>query len=766
MRHSDQSKRFIAVLLGTACLTAFGTAAQAQGNPARDNPPTPSVAVPPAAAAATETADNAAPGQVGDIVVTAERRETRLQETPIAVSVVSGADLQSKKLLSVADLTTELPNVNINTNAGMTLIAVRGLGIQSTRPGDDPRIAFYQDDVYVARNFAQSTLFDVDRIEVARGPQGTLFGRNATGGAFSVTSRLPTADTSGYFNVTTGNHGLIEGDAAIGGPVTDTLGVRFAVQAIHHSGYGKNVFTGNDVNDLSTIAFRTTALWKPSSDFSARLIGYYNYENDASYAPHIFAPVTPGVKLLGQVQGGTAIIGNFRNIVSEFDPTNRVRSYGANAKLKYNLSSQLTAEAVLGYQHGRHVITYDTDGTEKFDNAVFLTEDSDVYSAELHLIGNMNRLHWTAGLYFFHENEFVENRAVLNAASFGRPYQPVQGVWSNATLDTKAWAAFAQATYDVTDQLSITLGGRYSDEVRKDLNETRQTDFVRPFPPLLPQINAVGFPRNQRVTFNSFNPKVTIDYKITRDVFAYASYTTGFKSGGFNYGQVQGPFLPEKIKAYEAGIKTTFLDRHARFNVSAFQYNYTNIQTSVQFFVPVTSLTVVNAGGARIRGVEAEFVANPTSQLSLDLSASLLDAKYTSFMTGDGSRPTLGVLNLKGNTIPQSPKYSINAGVSYTVPIAGGGLTFRGEYQRVGRVYHTVFNLLRDSQAPYDWVNAFITYNASEHWSAGLFVRNLTNSFVKQGISLQSGILGGGGGYSLGSIEAPRTFGASLGYKF
>jgi iron complex outermembrane receptor protein len=136
-------------------------------------------------------------------------------------------------------------------------------------------------------------------------------------------------------------------------------------------------------------------------------------------------------------------------------------------------------------------------------------------------------------------------------------------------------------------------------------------------------------------------------------------------------------------------------------------------------------------------------------------------------MTGDGSRPTLGVLNLKGNTIPQSPKYSINAGASYTVPLTGGaGVTFRGEFQRIGRTYHTVFNLLRDPQAPYNWVNGFITYTAADHWTASVFVRNLTNSYVKQGISLQSGILGGGGGYSLGSVAAPRTFGASLGYKF
>jgi iron complex outermembrane recepter protein len=476
------------------------------------------------------------------------------------------------------------------------------------------------------------------------------------------------------------------------------------------------------------------------------------------------------VLLLGQVQGGTAIIGNSRDIVSEIDPYNFSKVYGVTGNFRYDVSNEISLQAILGYQNGYHYINYDTDGTEMFDNSVFLIEDSDVYTAEFHVNGHFDRFKFTAGLYYFNEAEFVSNRAVLNAASFGRPYQPVQGVWSTADLKTQSWAAFIQASYDITDQFSITLGGRYSSEHRQDVNETRQSDFVRPYPPILAQQNAAGFPRdNVPLSFTAFDPKISLDYKITPDIFAYVSYSTAFKSGGYNYGQVQGPYFPEKIKAYEAGLKTTFFNRHARANISIFQYDYTNIQTSIQFFTPVTSLTVLNGPGARVKGIELEFTANPTSQLSLDFSGSILDSKYSKdFITGDGSRPTLGLLNLKGNTLPQSPKFSVNFGAAYTVPLGGnsGDLTFRGEYQRIGRTYHTVFNLERDSQAPYNWVNAFITYKAADHWTASLFVRNLTNSFVKQGISLQSGILGGGGGYSLGSEAPPRTFGGSIGYKF
>lgn len=346
------------------------------------------------AAAATAVLND----QIADIVVTAERRETRLQTTPIAVSVISGSSLQDKKITSVSDLTAILPNVNINTNAGMTEIAVRGIGVQSSRPGDDARVAYYSDDVYIPRNFAQSALFDVDRIEVMRGPQGTLFGRNATGGAFSVTSRAPTETASGYLNVTGGNFGLIQTEGAISGPLSDTLGVRVAEQTVDRGGFGKNLYTGNDINDLRTQSLRATALWKPSGTFTAKLIGNYHRQNDASYQQHIFAPVTPGALLLGQVQGGTAIIGNHRDVVSDIDPSNQVETYGATLNLHLVASSAISMEAIFNYQDGHHFINYDTDGTEMFNNSVFLTENSKSLSIEYHINGDYSQFHWTAVL--------------------------------------------------------------------------------------------------------------------------------------------------------------------------------------------------------------------------------------------------------------------------------------------------------------------------------------------------------------------------------
>lgn len=725
---------------------------------------------------APEAEEEASAG-LADIIVTAERRETKLQETPIAVSVIGGDDLSTRNITSMTDLSAELPNVNINSQAGMTLIAIRGIGLQSTRPGDDSRVAFYVNEAYIPRPFEQSAaLFDIERIEVARGPQGTLFGRNATGGAITVTTREPTWSPSGYLNVTAGNYSLLQAEGAISAPITNSLAVRFAGQVIDRGGFGENLFTGKDVNDFSVYSLRGTLQWEPRDDFTAKLIAHYSKEDDAAYVPHIFATVTPGAPMRGETFGGETVLGNERDVATDIDPSNVTETYGVTGKFDLDVSDSISMHTVFAYNYGEHFSIYDTDGTTSYLNTVFLTEISDAYSAETRFDGDFGRLRATVGLYWFYEDEFVENRAVLNSALVGGAFQPVQGVWSFATLKTDAYAAFAQGTFDVTDRLSLTLGVRYSNETRLLLNNSRQSDFSTPYPPLQPHNSAPGFPQNAKLKFDSIDPKVSLNYRFTDDIFAYASFTTGFKSGGYNYGTVADPtdptnpdkialFKPEDIKAYEVGIKTSWFDRALTLNVSAFHYDYTNIQTQVQFFTPVTSLQVLNAGGARSCGVEVELNAAPTRNLRIFGSASYLDAEYEEFMTGDGSRPSLGVLDLKGFTIPQSPEYSFNLGASYTIPMGEGDLILRGDYQRVGRTYHTVFNMKRDSQAAYGLANAFITYE-QDRWSAGVWMRNITDEFVKQGLSLGSGLLGGGGGYSTGSIAPPRTYGATIGFKY
>lgn len=705
---------------------------------------------------------------LGDIVVTAERRETNLQETPIAVSVVSGLDLETEQISNVLDLSTSLPNVNVNMYGGMTFIAVRGIGLTSNQPGDDPRIAFYADDVYLARPFsASSSFFDVERVEVLRGPQGTLFGRNATGGAFSVISRRPTDDPSGYLNLTLGNYDLVQVEGAIGGPIVETLSGRLAFQTRDRAGYGENIFNGEDVDDDHEYSLRGSLRWAPTDRFEANLIANYHRRDDSAGAFHVFETVTPGALLTGENFGGETIRGESRDVANDVQVENFTEIFGITGTAELDLTDAISLKTILSYQDSYHNNVYDADGTSAFMSHVTLPDDAEQHSAEVQLHGDYDRLNWTIGLFYFNEEEYAENHSILNRGLFGGPNQPVAGIWKTATLSTEAWAIYGQGTYDITDRLSLTLGVRYSSEEKLDTNDTRQADFATPYDPTAPINPLPGFPRNLAATFDSIDPRVSLQYNFADDVFAYASYTTGFKSGGYNFGSTQSNYNPEEITAYEVGLRSSWWDSRLRFNATAFRYDYTDIQQQVIQFTPVSSTNIINAAGAETTGVEVEFAALPTDSLELDATFAWLNAEFTEFVTGDPARPSLGLLDLAGNQLAQSPEYSIHLGAAYTWNLSGGELTLRGEFERIGRTYFTPYNLERDSQEPYNWVNAFLTFNSEDsHWSASLWARNLTDVYVRNGVFTQSGLFGGGGGYSQGSSSPPQTFGVTVGYNF
>ena len=284
----------------------------------------------------------------------------------------------------------------------------------------------------------------------------------------------------------------------------------------------------------------------------------------------------------------------------------------------------------------------------------------------------------------------------------------------------------------------------------------------------MPVIYQPGFPRTLDASFRKATPHVSLNYNVTDNIFTYFSFSTGFKSGGFNYGSATDPeFLPETIHAYELGLKSSWLDHRLQVNVALFDYDYTNIQVPVLTFTPVSAYNIVNAASSTDNGVEFELIAEPIPALRVDVSAAADEAKFANFVSGDPSRPELGLINLRGNWLPEAPKFTLNIGAQYTWNVPHGDLTVRGEYQRIGEIFFTAFNTDQDSQGAYNWVNAFVTYKLDgSHWTATLFGRNLTDTFVKQGVFDQSGLLGGGGGYTQGGLLPPRTFGGTLSYRF
>jgi iron complex outermembrane receptor protein len=724
----------------------------------------------PPGAAPDASAQKATEDTLSDIVVTAERRETRLQETPVSASVLSGDTLKTQQIVSVVDLSAALPNVNVGVGlGGSAQVNIRGIGYSDLLPGGEARVAYYVDNFYLARpSSALGSFFDVDRVEVLRGPQGTLFGRNATGGAFNVITRSPTREASGYLDLTVGNYGLIQTEGALSGGLSDTLSARVAFQTVNRNGYGKSLITDRDIDDSNTISLRGKLRWEPSSRVTIDLSGHYHRENDANYALHYFGQGQPGTPLAPDALGYPTRSFS-RDVNFDTDVVNKRETYGFDGKAKFELTDELTLAVFGAYENAKFNIVNDGDGTAFLGVRTEQADASESYSAEAQLLGDFGRLNFVAGVYYFQESEVPLNRAVINAIFLGGANFTPQGAVQTSNLQTYAGAIYGQATYKVTDKLSLTLGGRYGRETKKDIGDFFQFDLVRPWPPFVePLIPLPGFPFDQKRTVSKFTPKVTLDYKFTPDIYAYATYSEGFKSGGFNFGQAApNYFQPEAIKDYEGGIKTTFANGRLIVNLSGFYYNYTNIQT--QILKEGTGGTpdhieFTNAGAARIYGTELEVTARPVRGLTIDVSGSLLSAKYTEYMDKDATDPAKGTQDLRGRHVPQAPGYKVNVGAAYKFNLGDGSLTLRGEVQAVGKTYFSPFNSPALVQDAYTMGNAFLTYDRGDgHWTASVFVRNIGDTFTKSGLFNQAGFLGSG---VVGANGPPRTFGVTLGYKF
>lgn len=729
----------------------------------------------PARAQATQSNDSTVDEE--EIVVTAQKRATNLQETAAAISVADGEDLREQQVTSIEGLAQTLPSVNFGQTTGNARIAIRGIGFDNTTVGNEGRVAYHVDGVYLSR--PASTLagfYDVERVEVLRGPQGTLYGRNATGGAINVISRAPGDRMNGYFDATYGNYDLKKFEGAFGGPVSNALSARFSFQAIDRDGYGKNLTNGRDVDDQSTIAVRGQLRFEPSDTFDVTLSADYFHQDDHAYSFHYLGrgsltdlsstPPLPGQQLTGIRAGGT-VPNDLRDSTSDSGPDNRRTFWGlaANARLDLGWAELFS---VTGYRSSDIHVLSDLDATSARLTVYDQFEDADQFSQELRLTGDYSRGDWMIGGYYFDESIFGGTRipldpVVLSPAPTLPPLSFLrQGYYGVGQLDTKAYALFGSARFELTDQLAVRLGVRYSDETKK-IDEVLKFDFATPFPPFVPQFPPTppGVRRQLKESWSSFTPSATIEYKANDDLFFYATYARGFKSGGFNLGVIQPPYEPEKITDYEAGVRADWLDGRLRTNVSVFYYDYTNLQVTK---IAGTVVTIENAASAVIRGIEAEIVVRPTNRLRLDAAISLLDSEYRDYASADPARPALGIIDISGNQLTQAPDYTINLNASYTLPTKVGDFTLRGEGRWVDRVYFTQFNLDHVSQPAYSIFNAFLSWqSATSGLRATAFIRNIGNKDV-----ISAGFIGSSlvGSPLLGSFEPPRTYGLTLGWTF
>jgi iron complex outermembrane recepter protein len=723
---------------------------------AQDTAPTPPMAegaaVPQAAADASNPATPAASSGAGlqEIVVTAERRAVSVQKTPISISAVGGDALKTQQITNVEALASSLPNVSFGRDGGEAKIFIRGVGVDSVAPGGETRVAVYTDGIYQPRSQAAFVgFYDVDRVEVLRGPQGTLYGRNATAGAVNIISRGPTDQFDGYLSGTVGNYGLIMSEGAVGGPLADGLSGRIAFRTTDRSGYGENIQTGHDVDDEHSRNVRARLKYQPASNLTINLEGSYSHELDRNAGYHWIAQSRPDITPLGN-QLGT--VPTDPQDVTGPDPRNHLDTAGASVSVDWKVGPGTKIVAVSGFNWEHLFQRGEIDGTTADVSRWFDRERSHSYSNELRLEQDLGSFgHILIGGYQFHETNFAGLQIPIDPALIGLPNILAQGYQAQGTVHTNAYAAFSQADLTIAKGLNLSLGLRYSSE-RKSIAEAQQLDLTTPYSPSNP-FTPFGSD-NQHISQHSLDPKVTLSYQFAPTIFGYATYSRGFKSGGFNIGGLQPPFRPEKLTNYEIGLKTEMFDHKLRANLSAFIYDYKDLQVNI---VEGIAIVTRNAAQAKVKGVEAEITALPVDGLKLSFDGSYLDAYYTKFSATEDAFPELGPQNLAGNRLNYAPKWKVDGEIGYTFQTSFGPLTPRVQGTWVDRVYFSQFNRPNLSQPAHAELNFFINYETNNKlWSANFFLRNATNKVYITGATTSTGLIG----YAItGQYSAPRTVG-------
>lgn len=770
-----------ALLSAVAALAAMGCASQVEaqsqageGNLLTSPKKDVSTPVPTTAPSASVAAGNQA--AVQEVVVTATRETTTLSKTPAAVTALSTDQLVRSGVTDVMGLQNVVPDLSVGDQFGVNRTFIRGIGLTSIDLGADSSVAFLQDGAIISRPAAQlAGFYDVDQVEVLRGPQGTLYGRGATGGAINVITKPPTNTPDGYIKITGGNYDESDAEAAFGGPlIQDKLLGRVAIDYQHHSGYGVNLYDGVDVDNLNSIAGRVELTYKIKPDLSATLeVESYN-QHDNDYAFHYFGPtIVPDNELPHALVGGKSIFDyyaalgepvNFRNIYSGTDPINRRNEMDGTLTIDWRPDA-FDLKSITSYHHFARRNVDDLSVSDASAGEIYGTNDyhekSDTFSEDL--IGSFKANTWNSlfGFSYFHENNFgsvfvpTTNIALVLDPTDMLPAATRAAIdngeyLQTGTVYTDAYGAFVQGTYDILSNLKFTAGVRYSYEQRRGVGS-----FI--FTPL-----GADVPTDQQKGWGAWTPKFTLDYQMNPKTLFYATVERGFRSGVIDIGSTNPVINPEYVWDYEGGVKIRSFENRLNSALSIFYYDYTNLQVG---FVNAESIVeTINAASARNYGAEFETHAAITRAFSLDFYATYLNAKFTNFADFD-YRTDFSPVNLAGKTLPNAPEWTFRAAGNYDVPLRDlGGLSFHAEANYQSRVYFTEFNNSDATQGARTIIDAFVRYSdPSGHWTLDLWGKNLTDKLVIANNIVAAALFG----YPrVGSLLPPRTFGATLGYKF
>ena len=740
---------------------------------------------------------------IEELVVTARRREEGLQDAPLAVSAFTQETLDYRGVTQLDQIARFVPGLTLENNpsfggaANSAAIYLRGVGQKEFLPTTEPGVGLYVDGVYVARSVgAILDIVDVDRLEVLRGPQGTLFGRNTIGGAISINTVKPDpgGDADGDISVAAGTDNLVRLKAAIHLPLSEQLATRLTIASMAQDGFVQRA-DGVDLGNDDTVTARWTFAWQPSDQFSAdvafdltrdrengpalELIGI-DYTDLSQLNGVVLAPpppmafihnvtvaaLGPGIPCAATDTAGNGVTSNpsapncYDDRYIGADGSNEGTApafsetdvFGASVNLQYAFNDSITLKSITALRELDSEFARDGDHSPQRISQFYDDLQQDQFSQEFQLLGSHQQVNWIVGLYYFTEDGSNENILDFTVSNFR----------SGGAFDNEAWAAFAQMTYDLTDQLQLSIGGRYTEEEKSFRpDQIIFTNYFAGISQIVPPGNplaALDAPFLQagerilpfiekQINIDEFTPMMNLAFNPTDDIMLYFSYSEGFKSGGFTQrvfppvvaGFTAPPgtpdidliptFAPEFVEVLELGFKTSLLDNTVRINGALFQTDYTDLQ--VQVFNSVAPVTQ-NIGTAGIDGFELEVMAAPGGGWFFESSLAFTDAGYEDIDTGI----TLIGENFDFERVPET---TASLGVSKEFVLTNSGvLTLRADWSYRSETFNDAYNTRLLATDSFDLIDASVRWeNSAADWTIVLSGRNITNEKY-----LESGVYG------------------------
>ncbi len=677
------------------------------------------------------------------IIISPEWRPINAQSVAKSVSQFSGEQLDATGTQNTIDLQYDTPGFVFKTNSVLGQPYLRGVGSDIITAGAEASVATFIDGIYQPRAFDSIIdFYDIDRVEVIRGPQAVSLGRNVFGGAVSIHSRDPVFYRSAWADVLYGDYDKRQFRGAINIPVPAAhMALRLAGSTARRDGYSYNRFLDEDADNENYQAMRGKLLYRPGSNFSMLLTADYREEaSNRAIAPW----PDPNNGVNGGIEAGGIVPDDPRKLTSNVRPDLNIESarYSVRANWKMDQRELVSTTALLETDV---TIALDLDGTNADFAGNFPSADSTAFMQEFRLFSTTkDRFNWTLGAFFLQEDA----RQTLDVRL------PQAGIVSHpdGKVDTLSWALFGQVDYQFDSHWRARAGVRHSRDRRKlDLVKTVSSPS-----------GVSTTAQNEQEAWQATTPELVLEYTPQDDRLYYVSVSRGYKAGGYNTSSIQPAFDPEYLWAWEFGVKSRLLDQRLQFNAAFFYYDYQDMQlrTPPEDASNGTFPRVINAAKSIIRGIDIETRYRPTWNFGLSLNATLMDARFENFVSMDPNNPAENP-DRSGDPLPQAPELSVNVGSDYTWPVDYGTITFRAGYRYQSAVY---FNIYKDNDVKekgYGIVNASLEFESRKgRWYGELYGRNLTDELYAQSIIRNDPLIGIK--YFWG---APRTVGLRLGYR-